>query len=136
DLSPKWLALIDAIITFERRHGFPAEKSVRLPGAKARPNVVGAFLKSGHKWEKQMALGSDVDKFKASWWSWWRAQQPASRFRGTELVRSEDITWDGLEEKSGLNGLVLIVGTLLWWREAVANEKDLDVALAHADWEC
>ncbi|KAF8868798.1 hypothetical protein CPB85DRAFT_1447688, partial [Mucidula mucida] len=109
-----------------------------------RPAVIAAFLKGGHKWHRTVDIGTTITNFKTMWWKWWRGQQPESRFRNGQLVQSEAVLWDGLEEKCGPNGLVLVVGSLLWWREGIVaaaetcgdhKVDDIDIPVEHADWE-
>jgi hypothetical protein len=61
-----------------------------------------------------------------------RAAQSAGG-RGGELLKPGDITieeWEELSKMVGRNGVVLYVGALLWWIEAVAGAEEDSMVLA------
>ncbi|KAJ7754864.1 hypothetical protein B0H16DRAFT_1235213, partial [Mycena metata] len=108
-----------------------------------RPNVVKDWMKYARKWDakvdlltKEVGPRTVVGSFSATWWAWWGSVQPASRERlaGGALTRPErhGSEWEVLGKTSGRNGLLLFVGCLLWWGEAVADGGD---TLLVADWQ-
>ena len=59
---------------------------------------------------------TDVNKYGAEWWAWWKALQPNWREVGTDgrpLQRGEG-EWDVLGTP-GKSGFLLVLLSLMWW---------------------
>lgn len=81
-------------------------------------------MKSGRKYENQLI--TDINVFEKKWWAWWYEIQPAARqLRGgqgalqgpnsTALKRPSEVQdWKKLH-KTGTNGLILVILSLVWW---------------------
>ncbi|KAJ6470182.1 hypothetical protein DFH09DRAFT_954871, partial [Mycena vulgaris] len=63
------------------------------------------------------------------WWAWWELMQPAGRVdeKGAwgrpEALGGE--AWEEVAKTHGRNGMLLVVGCLLWWGDAVAADGDV-----------
>ncbi|KAJ7164840.1 hypothetical protein C8R43DRAFT_831332, partial [Mycena crocata] len=60
-------------------------------------------------------------------WTWWGRMQPQGRVSedGTlsrAILSTED--WDEVGKTHGRNGMLLVVGCLLWWGDAAAATED------------
>lgn len=66
-------------------------------------------------------------EYAASWWMWWTGIQPDWRIPGEDGARpSTDVEpgpWDDLE-RPGTNGMLVILLSLMWWRE-IATEATI-----------
>ncbi|KAJ7738535.1 hypothetical protein DFH07DRAFT_715199, partial [Mycena maculata] len=62
----------------------------------------------------------------AQWWMWWRSIQPAERaLLGPGMLSTpNDAEWGGLTRLHGKNGLLHVMGTLLWWGDVVALDEE------------
>ncbi len=114
-----WIQLINSFIVFEQRAGF-VESGVGKLKASPRPKAVADFLQHRRDWTKSRPI-EPLRAFRDFWWAWWKINQPPAHLHNGELVHNEDIVWDGLQEKCGNDGMILVISTLLWWGEAVFN---------------
>ncbi|KAJ7300714.1 hypothetical protein DFH08DRAFT_725022 [Mycena albidolilacea] len=131
-----WDFCIEGLIALERVGGFATKSPVPVPqGNKdVRPEEVPSFMRYARKWDKPVPLKSVPGpvtvkgSFAEWWWEWWSRIQPASsvlpsgKFMSSRLVPVED--WSEVVQMTGKNGMLLYVGALLWWGDAVAAGED------------
>ncbi|KAF9023543.1 hypothetical protein BDZ89DRAFT_1041602 [Hymenopellis radicata] len=61
---------------------------------------------------------------------------PASSTPSSSSSRNEKLEWTGLEKKCGNDGLILVLGTLLWWGEVVFDGVSGNTPTAdQVDWQ-
>ncbi|SJL00833.1 uncharacterized protein ARMOST_04147 [Armillaria ostoyae] len=117
-----WTRATDSLIVFERRCGFQ-EKGKGLP-AKLRPPFIHQFMKEHRWWDKQRDVG-DLKELNKAWWAWWGSFQPAERSQGSfAFKKSQNVNWSGLERCHGGTGFMLVMGSLLWWGEAIHKDEE------------
>lgn len=121
-----WKELVESYIAFEECWAFA--DGGRMP-SKNRPAVFAEFMKAHRNWAKTMPV-KDLGTFKEEWWVYWREIQPEDRLDNKgALRRPEKMNWEDFAGYSGKNGLLQIMGTLLWWGEAANKDGP---AAAHA----
>jgi hypothetical protein len=86
-------------------------------------------MRYARKWETQLELEKKTigpraveDSFSCGWWKWWEQLRPKN-------VSEEN--WDIVAKTHGRNGMLLVLGCLLWWGDAAAASKD---PLLKEDW--
>ncbi|KAI0683219.1 hypothetical protein C8T65DRAFT_560714, partial [Cerioporus squamosus] len=93
-----------------------------------RPAIVKDWLQRGRKYHERPPI-DDEEAYVSSWWTWWMALQPEWRERNVHgrpvqtAVAKED--WDKLS-CPGQNGLLMVLLTLLWWREVASSATESD----------
>jgi hypothetical protein len=127
------------LIALERAWGFPGKGLLAAPGGEGgRPEVIKIFMKNARKWETKVVLEKTrigpkglEGSFSAQWWGWWQGMQPKERVvdddgsLSTPGGLSADV-WQDVAKTHGRNGLLLVVGCLLWWGDtAAASEQPL-----------
>ncbi|KAJ7165781.1 hypothetical protein C8R46DRAFT_1035138 [Mycena filopes] len=141
-----WVKCVDALLAVERAWGFAKKGLWAAPGEdKGRPKVVAWFFRWARKWENHVELQTAAvgpraveGSFASAWWDWWCVWQPKERkttANGTlarTALKGKEV-WEEMAKTSGKNGLLLVVGCLLWWGEAVATQED-NAALVE-DWK-
>ncbi|KAF9024543.1 hypothetical protein BDZ89DRAFT_918775, partial [Hymenopellis radicata] len=128
-----WIQLVDSFINFERVTGFDVNGTKFT--TTSRPEVVAQFMQGARGWSKQWPIGP-VNDFITKWRAWWLAHQPAARIEGNHLIRLEKLSeWNGLDAKHGRNGFLMVMGTLLWWGEAVFVQPRSKPTEEQAEWE-
>ncbi|KAF8874308.1 hypothetical protein CPB85DRAFT_1186825, partial [Mucidula mucida] len=108
-----WISLIDSFLVFEEMAGYVDNGKIKL-GTDYRPSVIADFMRQRRNWSKKWDIG-DLEVFGQSFWKWWRSLQPSSRIHEDRLIKLDIVDWDGLQDKSGRNGITLVIGVLLWW---------------------
>ncbi|KAJ7156209.1 hypothetical protein C8R46DRAFT_1294775 [Mycena filopes] len=138
-----WRECVEGLIALERAWGFKGKGMVGVPGkTEGRPMVVTTFMRDARKWETPAALEVEVvgprtvsGSFSAQWWTWWGVAQPEGRKSGEdETLRRAQLKadeWSTLGKTYGRGGMLLAIGCLLWWGDAVAESGD---ALLVEDW--
>ncbi|KAJ7475543.1 hypothetical protein B0H11DRAFT_2235253 [Mycena galericulata] len=141
----EWKECVGLLIALERRWGFPGKGLITAPagGDSERPEEIPGFMQRARKWGSPVTLASKIGSrgeqgsFADRWWVWWKRTQPAERRTeglSWELpAEVEKGAWDEIAKMHGRNGMLLYVGGLLWWGEAVAAEKDSGASL-FSDW--
>ncbi|KAJ6461939.1 hypothetical protein C8R47DRAFT_993375 [Mycena vitilis] len=91
-------------------------------------------MQAAHKWEKPVDLLTAIGpvslpgSFSARWWTWWGRSQPVGRVnkKGQMVAHAHISTakWENLGKMVGRNGVLLYMGSLLWWGEAAAQSDD------------
>ncbi|KAF8991511.1 hypothetical protein BDZ89DRAFT_1054496 [Hymenopellis radicata] len=133
--SQDWSRLIDSFLVFEKKHGYEDNAKVGLGGI-SRPSSIHAFQKGRRLWSKSW----DSKDTPQTFWPFWKSLQPAARLNAAnELLRPEEVEWDGLETKCGRNGVSLIIGVLLWWGDGIftdgqASTSSDDTNSQRLDW--
>ncbi|KAJ7184062.1 hypothetical protein C8R46DRAFT_1208293 [Mycena filopes] len=102
ELGVAWADCVESWIALEEASGFNNEGGQLT--AKERPAVVGAFINGARRWDRPREIvyvGTKAEEgtFVWTWWAWWREIQKAGN----------------LERMCGRTGLMLVVGSLLWW---------------------
>ncbi|KAJ7761478.1 hypothetical protein B0H14DRAFT_3510964 [Mycena olivaceomarginata] len=123
-----WEGCVDAYLAFERAWGFPGKGFLAAPGESlGRPKAVAVFMRDARRWGIPTELGfdavgprEDASSFAHEWWGWWKLLQPKTR------------DWDELAKTHGRNGMLMVMGCLLWWGD-VAEESD--DPLLESDWK-
>ncbi|KAJ7042311.1 hypothetical protein C8F04DRAFT_1252282 [Mycena alexandri] len=140
-----WVECVEKMIGLERAWSFKDKGLLSAPteGKGGRPKVVKEWMRYARKWEGKVELLTRevgprgvAGSFAAQWWAWWGGIQPAGR----EVLADGALTrpdldgnkWAIVGKTSGRNGILLFVGCLLWWGEAVAEAGDASLT---ADWK-
>jgi hypothetical protein len=139
-----WEECVDAYLAFERAWGFPGKGLLLTPGeGVGRPTAVRVFMQNTRKWGVSTELGfsvvgprEDAESFAHAWWRWWKLLQPKTRVEDSQLglTRPSDVRrgdWDELLKTHGRNGVLMVLGCLLWWGDVVEESED---ALLESDW--
>ncbi|KAJ6456320.1 hypothetical protein C8R47DRAFT_921795, partial [Mycena vitilis] len=125
-----WGECVKLWIEVERASGFATKGLVAAPAGAAdvRPKEIPTFMQAARHWEKPVDLLSAIGpvslpgSFSKRWWIWWGRSQPAGREKkkGPMLAHDRIATakWGELGKMVGRNGLLLYMGSLLWWGEA------------------
>ncbi len=127
-----WISLIDSLLVFEEMAGFVDDGKTKL-ATDHRPSVVADFMRLRRNWAKKWPVG-DLNDFVPSFWKWWRSLQPTTRIHEDRLIKPDFVNWDGLQDKSGRNGITLVIGVLLWWGEAVSDLTDVAGSAQRENW--
>ncbi|KAJ7790076.1 hypothetical protein B0H14DRAFT_2396758 [Mycena olivaceomarginata] len=121
----EWAMCVRRFFDFEGVWGF-VEGCGQL-ARKARPHQVSGWLSRGRKWGSPPTLGGLLGKrrykgqreelWMAHWWGWWEDQQPKERacLENGDLSRPETADWSTLARMYGNNGILQIMGSLVWW---------------------
>lgn len=128
--GPTWSQCVSTFIALERSREFDMS-SHKLPQSSKRPTA--PFKKwntlhrpsSGPEWEN---LGTgDGTAFGNAWWAWWvHIQPPGRREDGSFSLARRDagsIAWTRLN-KSGPDGLFLVLVGLVWWKMMIGSEDE------------
>ncbi|KAF9028265.1 hypothetical protein BDZ89DRAFT_912448, partial [Hymenopellis radicata] len=108
-----WRALIDSLLVFEEKASFVDDPKITL-GTNHRPNIVAEFMKDRRNYSKTRRIDS-LEEFKSTFWCWWKSFQPSARLSGDSLTKPDCIEWEKLQDKSGRNGIILVIAVLFWW---------------------
>ncbi|KAJ7160854.1 hypothetical protein C8R46DRAFT_864188, partial [Mycena filopes] len=132
-----WIQCVEKLLVVERAWGFRAKGLLGAPGAdkEGRPKVVTWFMKYARKWDAPAGLlvstigpRTVAGSFASAWWNWWRMLQPEGREQAIDGTWAREELdpqeWECAAKMSGRNGLLLHVGCLLWWGEAVVEAGD------------
>ncbi|KAJ7170329.1 hypothetical protein C8R43DRAFT_944844 [Mycena crocata] len=126
-----WATCVENFVDFEAARGYSDEgKNAHTPD---RPGAVKWWLGRGRDWNKSVDLGEMgalgmADTFIDKWWNWWAALQPEERELkpdargaggGGMLTVPAVCDWGTMGDLHGKNGLLQVMGTLLWWGERV-----------------
>jgi hypothetical protein len=108
-----WAGCVDKYFDFEAACGY-SDAGGQI-STEDRPAVVAWWLGRGRKWDKTVNVGALGDAhtpetFVATWWKWWVTVQPKDMSDWTPMVKLH-----------GKNGILQVMATLLWWREAVSE---------------
>ncbi|KAJ7140047.1 hypothetical protein C8R43DRAFT_1131787 [Mycena crocata] len=135
----EWEACVLQLLALERARGFAAKGLLSAPSGKKSPDKVPAWMRAYRRWENTAKITSavgprDVEElFAAHWWGWWaHAQPPARTDNETESLEwtspgDMDVeAWKDVGKMVGRNGMLLYVGALLWWGEAVVAMAEDD----------
>jgi hypothetical protein len=133
---------MDMLIALERAWGFPAKGLLAAPGKdEGRPAEIATFMKYGRKWEGRQELETKTvgpremeGSFAHGWWRWWRSLQPQKRKESEDGVLTcvnnlSAEEWEMVAKTHGRNGMLLVVGCLLWWGDAAAATQDTPLQL-------
>ncbi|KAJ7148605.1 hypothetical protein C8R46DRAFT_1231121 [Mycena filopes] len=128
----EWESCVKSLVALEAAWKFPGKGLLLAPNNTAvRPKEVGVFMGNARKWGSVVKLSSapgpraTAGTFAVRWWDWWGEAQPAARkkrkgkFVGAEKVARKG--WEEVAKMTGRNGVLLYVGALLWWGEAVVS---------------
>ncbi|KAF9018830.1 hypothetical protein BDZ89DRAFT_1139724 [Hymenopellis radicata] len=130
-----WAQLVDSFIVFETKSGLIATGNGLKLDRSNRPPCIADFFQHRRDWSKPRSIGL-LPTFREFWWAWWKANQPPARLRNGELIRDEKVEWTGLQKKCGNDGLILVLGTLLWWGEVVFDGVTRDTPTSdQVDWQ-
>ncbi|KAF8898176.1 hypothetical protein CPB85DRAFT_1439994 [Mucidula mucida] len=127
-----WISLIDLFLVFEEMAGFLDDSKIKLPTNDC-PSVIADFMCQRRNWSEKWPVG-DLDVFSPLFWKWWRSLQPNTRIHEDRLIKPDFVDWDSLQDKSGRNGMSLVIGALLWWGEAVSDLTDEAGSARREDW--
>ncbi|KAF7983599.1 hypothetical protein HWV62_20501 [Athelia sp. TMB] len=124
----EWAQLVATFIQFERNAGFTT-KEYRLPASSLRPAAFKAWFAmkrptSGPSWE-ELGTGDSLAYGKA-WWAWWADMQPPSRQIEGDMAPDTDgsaLDWTRLC-KPGAYGIMLVLVSLMWWKNMLGELVD------------
>ncbi|KAI0705720.1 hypothetical protein C8Q76DRAFT_630374, partial [Earliella scabrosa] len=80
----------------------------------------------------------DEQQYADRWWGWWSSLQPTWRERGSDgrpLIGDSPGHWESLQ-KPGKNGFLLVLLSLVWWKECATarTESSWQAAVADVAW--
>ncbi|KAJ7429451.1 hypothetical protein B0H11DRAFT_2265630 [Mycena galericulata] len=141
-----WKKCVDLLIALERAWGFPGKGLLSAPagGSEERPEEIPTFMRGARKWGAGMEVKGAIGlrtveaSFSGRWWKWWSRIQPPSRhdddgkLLAVGTLQAQD--WDEVAKTHGRNGLLLYLGALFWWGEAVAGQADETRSSLLEDW--
>lgn len=112
----QWSECFKLYLKFEHKLGYE-EHCGKLPEAKLRPPQISEWFKAKRRPHKMMKVWTpDIGSaWREQWWKYWYAIQPQERIWNGELVRPDSLDWEHLQGKGGVDGLLLVMLTLLWW---------------------
>ncbi|KAJ6589549.1 hypothetical protein B0H19DRAFT_1249078 [Mycena capillaripes] len=126
----QWAKCVSAFFDFESAAGY--EDGGCQIDTLDRPKVVETWVGRRRDWNATMPLGelggkNQEGSYVWSWWEWWSAMQPPERVTvGDTLSCPEGADWDNLWRTSGKNGLLQLMGSLLWWGDQVGEGANTD----------
>jgi hypothetical protein len=100
-------------------------------------------MRDARRWGIPTELGfdavgprEDASSFAHEWWGWWKLLQPKTRVNDSAhgLTRPSDIApgdWDELVKTHSRNGMLMVMGCLLWWGDVAEESED---SLLESDW--
>ncbi|KAJ7154823.1 hypothetical protein C8R46DRAFT_911129, partial [Mycena filopes] len=111
-----------------------------------RPQEVPAWMRARRLWSSKVKLSSEAGPhelegtFANRWWGWWMETQPSGRKKKNgELRAAKDVAageWEDISKMAGRNGMLMFVGSLLWWVEGAAGaNEDGPASAALAEWK-
>lgn len=105
--------------------GFPQAKGHKLNHTN-RPEAVDYWLKCGRPKQKTPDLG-ELEAYGERVRLWWRGVQPEWRSKGDSWPMSRALapneSWSGTA-KGGLNGIFMVLMSLVWWRLSARSEGE------------
>ncbi|KAJ7075398.1 hypothetical protein B0H15DRAFT_791929, partial [Mycena belliarum] len=123
----------------ERAWGFPDKGLLAALQGSMRPAEIPWFMRYARRqWEGTVPMVGKggvgprerKDSLSQRWWKWWELMQPEERKDGgKEVLRGK--AWEVLAKTHGRNGLLLVIGCLLWWGDAAKAACD---AALWEDW--
>ncbi|KAH9845987.1 hypothetical protein C2E23DRAFT_745137 [Lenzites betulinus] len=118
-------------------HTYKWETSTKGLGTEQRPAEVAHWLRVlRRRFDRSPAIKDDV-AYATQWWKWWTQLQPEWRqvdADGRAVIGGEG-DWDVLKSP-GKNGVLIVLLSLVWWRE-VATEHTVHLwtsAVADVGW--
>ncbi|KAH9846594.1 hypothetical protein C2E23DRAFT_872276 [Lenzites betulinus] len=120
-------------------HSYKWATSTKGLGTEHRPPEVAHWLRVLRRRLDRSPTIEDDAAYAAQWWNWWTQLQPEWRQLDADgrPVIGEDGDWDSLKSP-GKNGVLIVLLSLVWWRE-VATEQTVRLwaaALADVGWRC
>ncbi|EIW53636.1 uncharacterized protein TRAVEDRAFT_94269, partial [Trametes versicolor FP-101664 SS1] len=133
--GPEFMRAVEWWTVLERTYGW--ETSTKGLGTDRRPSEVGHWLRV---LRRNLAKPPQIKKesqYAMLWWEWWAGLQPAWREcddRGIPVIGGSG-DWNALRAP-GKNGLLIVLLSLAWWREAATNAtmQRWTAALADVAW--
>ncbi|KAF7971989.1 hypothetical protein HWV62_19339 [Athelia sp. TMB] len=129
DWGEPWSRCVDTFLLFERSRGFDRPAN-QLAASKQCPALFKKWVTlhrpdSGKEWD--VLVSGDGVAFGAQWWEWWVDIQPSGRrVEGAFTLARRDaglIIWKRLS-KSGVNGMLLVLVGLVWWKLMIGDADD------------
>jgi hypothetical protein len=137
----QWQTCVSLLVEFEKTTGFQNKGKLKAPDKKGeRPVEFADFMQLRRQWDTPFALQTEIgprtlkDSFAQRWWMWWELGQPAERLETENKwlapaeLDSED--WGDMRKRYSRNGMLLYVGGLFWWGEAVKDDERATELLA------
>ncbi|RDX40784.1 hypothetical protein OH76DRAFT_1365665, partial [Lentinus brumalis] len=137
DHGPHFARAVGWWATLERSYKWQSSRSGL--GTHGRPPAIRHWLQINRRdYHKRPPIDNE-EEFSKSWWVWWTSLQPEWRqldARGRPVMNdtvADD--WEPLT-RPGLNGLLIVLLSLLWWKEIAtqATEPDWDQAARDVSW--
>ncbi|KAI0653949.1 hypothetical protein C8Q70DRAFT_897611, partial [Cubamyces menziesii] len=116
----------------ERQYGW--RTSSKGLGTEHRPPEVSHWLRVLRRNLQRTPAIACETQYRTAWWCWWSGLQPSWRTQdGAERpVMAGEGPWHQLESP-GKNGLVIVLLSLMWWREVATDSTLPDWHAAAAD---
>ncbi|KIY60893.1 hypothetical protein CYLTODRAFT_460325 [Cylindrobasidium torrendii FP15055 ss-10] len=142
DWGLAWKSLVHSLIVLERAHGFPvAGGDVPIPTS-TRPAAFTHFNKWRGKWTRVYAITKDGKKSNTALvtcrderWTWYKSDVLVEgRRNGNTVIQDPDIEWGAMLDYRGAAGFVRVVGSLLWWGDAVHDDAYKPSSTDLLDW--
>ncbi|KAI9070334.1 hypothetical protein FKP32DRAFT_1558137, partial [Trametes sanguinea] len=117
--------------------GYNFDTSTRGLPSKYRPPQVANWMRINWRELEKPPHIPDMDQYRESWWLWWSGIQPAWRTKDSaghpEIGGNGD--WDCLE-KPGKNGILIVLLSLVWWKQQspAASVGDWEAAVRDVCW--
>ncbi|KAJ7755134.1 hypothetical protein B0H16DRAFT_1315947 [Mycena metata] len=142
---PKWASEAKAILDTVSAEGnewaemmnlwWRLESSTGFAGvgsSKGRPMEVGWWIQRARRTPPKI---KQADAFATSWIGWWIELNPKGRVAAgpDKMLRTEGQSgWEGLTAR--VNGLLSVLMSLKWWKDAVEEEGDWEIAVSDVTW--
>ncbi|KAI0323656.1 hypothetical protein GY45DRAFT_1226980, partial [Cubamyces sp. BRFM 1775] len=116
----------------ERQHGW--KTSTKGLGTEHRPPEVSHWLRVLRRNLHCSPPIASESAYSAAWWCWWSGLQPSWRMPngGGRPVACGDGAWGDLRSP-GKNGLLMVLLSLVWWRDTATDATMQDWSAAAAD---
>ncbi|KIY61175.1 hypothetical protein CYLTODRAFT_460077 [Cylindrobasidium torrendii FP15055 ss-10] len=137
-----WKSLVHSLLVLERAHGFPAAgDDIPIP-ASSRPAAFTHFNKWRGKWTRIYGITKDGKRCNTAlvacrdeWWTWYKSTVLVEgRKNGDTVIQDPDIEWGSMLDYRGAAGFLRVVGSLLWWGDAVHDDSYKPTPTDLLDW--
>ncbi|KAI9062818.1 hypothetical protein FKP32DRAFT_1603808 [Trametes sanguinea] len=123
---------LDWWTVLERKYDF--QTSAKALPAEHRPPEVHDWIRRNRRNFLKPPVISNPSSYIASWWAWWAAMQPdwrATNDLGQPVIGGHG-DWDCLRNP-GKNGMLMVLLSLVWWREQWPEQSATDWKMAVKD---
>ncbi|TFK85716.1 hypothetical protein K466DRAFT_438882, partial [Polyporus arcularius HHB13444] len=136
DYGPMFKRAVQWWTVLERAYGLESAK--KGLGTAGRPEEVGNWMRLDRRKLQKIPAMKCTKTYVEGWWSWWTQLQPSWRQHDLEGHPILDGTIAGAWGKDlcrpGNNGVLLLLLSLVWWKEAASDIGRWDLAVHDVAW--